>query len=477
MDRPSLLSYDSQRRLSGSSSFSYKGFFLTPKWLALLTSYFILFYIYSTSNIFIRHLLHPSPSDLFQPPPSTIHLISTFHPNASHHIHDSLESITSEVGVNVIIGEDEEAGSSQSQRSSSNGEERENDNKEENEDVYHDRGVFEEEYEEMKRKLKIYVYPHGKEEAFANVLVAVEYEPGGNYASESYFKKALMRSEFITEDPAEADLFFMPFSIASLRHDRRVGVGGIQDFVRDYIGQISGKYPYWNRTGGADHFYVACHSVGRTAMEKAAQVKFNAIQVVCSSSYFLSGYIAHKDASLPQIWPRHGNPPNIGSSNRKRLAFFAGGVNSRERIHLVKTWKNDTEIFAHAGRLKTPYADELLRSKYCLHAKGYEVNTARIGDSLYYGCVPVVLADYYDLPFTDVLNWKSFSVVVNAVDIPLLKKVLKGITSQEYLTLQSNVMKVRKHFQWHSTPQDFDAFYMVMYELWLRRSSIKFPLY
>lgn len=151
-------------------------------------------------------------------------------------------------------------------------------------------------------------------------------------------------------------------------------------------------------------------------------------------------------------------------------------MNSRERIQLVKTWKNDTEIFAHAGRLKTPYADELLGSKYCLHAKGYEVNTARIGDSLYYGCVPVIVADYYDLPFADVLNWKSFSVVVNSMDIPLLKNVLNGISNDKYLKLHSNVLKVRKHFKWHSNPVDFDAFYMVMYELWLRRSSIRFPL-
>lgn len=168
----------------------------------------------------------------------------------------------------------------------------------------------------MNRSFKIYVYPHREDDPFANVLLPVESEPGGNYASESYFKKVLMKSHFITKDPVEADLFFLPFSIARLRHDRRVGVGGIKDFIRDYIQNIIHKYPYWNRTGGADHFYVACHSIGRSAMEKAPDVTFNAIQVVCSSSYFLTGYIAHKDTCLPQIWPRQGNPPNLISSKR-----------------------------------------------------------------------------------------------------------------------------------------------------------------
>ena len=161
---------------------------------------------------------------------------------------------------------------------------------------------------------------------------------------------------------------------------------------------------------------------------------------------------------------------------RKKLAFFAGKINSPVREKLLQVWRNDTEIFAHFGRLKTPYADELLGSKFCLHVKGYEVNTARIADSLYYGCVPVIIADYYDLPFADILNWKSFSINVATLDIPLLKKILKRLSFEEYLMLQRNALKVRKHFQWHLSPVDYDAFYMAMYELWLRRSSVRLPL-
>lgn len=183
-------------------------------------------------------------------------------------------------------------------------------------EVFHDKDLFLEDYKEMNRSFKIYVYPHKKDDPFAHALLPVDLEPGGNYASESYFKKVLMGSHFITKDPSEADLFFLPFSIARLRHDPRVNVGGIQDFIKMYISNISQNYAYWNRSGGADHFYVACHSTGRSAMEKALEVKLNAIQVVCSSSYFLSGYIAHKDASLPQIWPRQGNPPNVDPAER-----------------------------------------------------------------------------------------------------------------------------------------------------------------
>ncbi|KAK6139742.1 hypothetical protein DH2020_026502 [Rehmannia glutinosa] len=341
-------------------------------------------------------------------------------------------------------------------------------------DVYHERSIFMENYKEMKKSLKIYAYPHKKDDPFANVLLPVDSAPGGNYASESYFKKALFKSHFLTNDPSEADLFYLPFSIASLRHDKRVGVNGIQDFIRNYIFNISRNYPFWNRTGGADHFYVACHSVGRSAMEKVVEVKLNVIQVVCSSSYFLSGYVSHKDASIPQIWPRKGSVPARSPSQRKKLAFYAGAMNSRVREFLVKTWENDSDISVHHSRLKTPYSEALLGSKFCIHAKGFEVNTARIGDALYYGCVPVILADHYDLPYADILNWNSFSVVFSTTDIPMLKKILEEIiSSNEYLKLQRNVMRVQKHFQWHNVPVDYDVFHMVMYELWLRRSHMR----
>lgn len=168
----------------------------------------------------------------------------------------------------------------------------------------------------MNKTFKIYVYPHNKNDPFANILLPVDFEPEGNYASESFFKKTLNNSHFLTNDSSKADLFYLPFSIARLRHDPRVGIDGIQDFIKDYIFNVSHKYPYWNLTGGADHFYVACHSIGRIAVNKAEEIKLNAIQVVCSSSYFVSAYIPHKDASLPQIWPREDDPKNIASSER-----------------------------------------------------------------------------------------------------------------------------------------------------------------
>ncbi|XP_073135134.1 probable glycosyltransferase At5g11130 [Henckelia pumila] len=485
---------DLSRRLRKDSAKGSSSLFLVTFFLAFSSS--ILIFFYSSSTLKLNNNLRPDPTRLglhanpflelpkLNPTQVSVlkgtHMISSSASDDHHDQETRNSSTTPEPQSPPISSSSADGGTGDDHRRDqwrkgavkidSTG------NMEKKEEIYHDRNLFLKEYHKMNRSLKIFSYPHQKNDPFANVLLPVDYEPSGNYASESYFKKSLFKSHFLTKDPSEADLFYLPFSIAGLRHDKRIGVGGIQDFVKDYVRNISRVYPYWNRTGGADHFYVACHSVGRSAAEKAVEVKLNAIQVVCSSSYFLQGYVAHKDASIPQIWPRKGKPPVRSPSERKNLAFYAGAMNSPVRRSLIEHWGNDTKILVHRARLKTPYSEALLGSKYCIHAKGFEVNTARIGDALYYGCVPVILADQYDLPYADILNWNTFSVIVATMDIPFLKKILQRIRFDEYLKLQNHVMKVQKHFQWHHLPHDFDAFYMVMFELWLRRSHLRIPI-
>ena len=143
------------------------------------------------------------------------------------------------------------------------------------------------------------------------------------------------------------------------------------------------------------------------------------------------------------------------------------------RQELLKHWADDDKIMVHKGRVPYPYSQALMTSKFCLQAKGFEVNTARLGDAMFYGCVPVVIANYYDLPYQDILDWRKFSIVVAHDDIPLLKNILEAITDEEYEEYQKQVMLARGHFQWHAPPREYDAFYTIMYELWKRRHIVR----
>ncbi|KAI3467858.1 hypothetical protein Pfo_024524 [Paulownia fortunei] len=343
---------------------------------------------------------------------------------------------------------------------------------------YHSWELFNADYQEMLKKLKIFVYPdvsmNNESSAFARVFLPHPnpLDPKiGNYFSEHAFKLALLQSSLVTQRPEDAHFFFMPFSINVMRnHPLLHSELSISNFVASYVLRISSEFKFWNASGGADHFFVCCHSVGRETVSKHFGLRNNAIQITCSSSYFQRLYTAHKDIALPQVWPRQGdqvlNPPNA----RTKLVFFAGRVqNSGIRQELLTLWENDTSFSIFSGHPSFPYEEGFRRSKYCLHVKGYEVNTARVIDAIHYGCIPVLISNYYDLPFANILDWSKFSIIVNQGDIALLKNILTSVSEQMYLNLYQNLCMVRKHFRWHAMPMSYDAFHMTAYQLWLRR--------
>eukprot|EP01018_Ginkgo_biloba_P017634 Gb_02075 [translate_table: standard] len=155
---------------------------------------------------------------------------------------------------------------------------------------------------------------------------------------------------------------------------------------------------------------------------------------------------------------------------RTRLVFFAGrGQNSRIRQQLMSMWENDSTMDISSGNLRNSYDEGFRKSKYCLHVKGYEVNTARISDAIHFGCVPVIISNHYDLPFANVLDWSKFSIVVSHKDVPFLKEILLSISEKMYASFLANLYEVRKHFQWHGSPEGYDSFHMTAYQLWIRR--------
>lgn len=115
------------------------------------------------------------------------------------------------------------------------------------------------------------------------------------------------------------------------------------------------------------------------------------------------------------------------------------------------------------------YPEHMKSSKYCLCPMGYEVNSPRIVEAIYYECVPVIIADNFALPFSEVLNWTAFSVVVYEKDIPRLKEILLSIPLRRYQAMQNNVKMLQKHFIWNSTPTRYDLFHMILHSIWFSR--------
>ncbi|KAJ6289319.1 hypothetical protein OIU76_025184 [Salix suchowensis] len=295
-------------------------------------------------------------------------------------------------------------------------------------DIYHRDAPFLRNYAAMERDFKVF---GGNA---TTCYHSTDRKSKSKYATEHYFFMNLRDSRFLTNDPHKAHFFFIPISC------QKWGAG--EKVIQTYVKSLVSSYPYWNRTLGADHFFVSCHDFGSRATEEVPFLLKNAIQLVCSPSYD-SNYIPQKDVALPQILelslpPHHGygmrnrtiaeSLPFLqchGKLNplRTKLGFWAGSLNSDVRRNLRQSYKG----------VLGAYQKESCASKCCICPRGKtQVGGVCLAESMAFGCVPVILSDYHDLPFIDILDWNGFSVIIKDDDVPNLKKTLNGIPEEKY---------------------------------------------
>ncbi|CAK7353214.1 unnamed protein product [Dovyalis caffra] len=325
-------------------------------------------------------------------------------------------------------------------------------------------------YELMEKMLKVYVYQDGEKPIFHQPIL------DGIYASEGWFMMHMEANKnFVSKDPGKAHLFYLPFSSRLLEltlyvrhsHSRT----NLIEYMRNYADMIAAKYSFWNRTGGADHFVAACHD---WAPAETRGPLLNSIRALCNADIEV-GFRIGKDVSLPETYVRsaqnplknlEGNPPY----QRPVLAFFAGNMHGYVRPILLEHWGKDPDmkIFGPMPHVKgnTNYIQHMKSSKFCICPRGHEVNSPRIVEAIFHECVPVIISDNFVPPFFEVLDWESFAVIILEKDIPNLKNTLLSISEEKYIEMHMRVKKVQQHFLWHTKPEKYDLFHMILHSVW-----------
>ncbi|XP_027062470.2 probable glycosyltransferase At3g07620 [Coffea arabica] len=344
-------------------------------------------------------------------------------------------------------------------------------------EIYRSPSVFHRSYQLMESLFRIFVYEDGEPPLF-------HYGPCRDiYSLEGIFLGLIEKNtRFRTYNPDEAHVYFLPFSVVKiLEHlfdpisrDKAV----LERVIGDYVRIVSTKYPYWNRSLGADHLMLSCHDWGPRATWYVHQLYFTSIRALCNAntSEFFN---PRKDVSFPEINLQTGDiaivTGGLSPSNRTILAFFAGGYHGRIRPALFQHWKNkDSDIQVYEklpGNLS--YHEMMKKSKYCLCPSGHEVASPRIVEAIYAECVPVLISQDYILPFSDVLDWNSFSIQVSVSELPNLKKILMGISEGKHRKLHEAVKQVQRHFMINDPPKKYDVFHMIIHSIWLRRLNVK----
>ncbi|KAG2436914.1 hypothetical protein HXX76_006433 [Chlamydomonas incerta] len=331
-------------------------------------------------------------------------------------------------------------------------------------------------------KLKIYMYDLPWDVAFPGAYNDGFFGRDPMYkAYELFLQYFLTDNVTRTENPWEANLFYVPLLLYFY-------IGNVRDAVPQTswaINHIRSRWPFWDRSGGRDHFYFmtgdrgTCH-LPRELQDQAIKVVHWGMQRAGIDWIGLD----NKDYACIQLKRDLVVPPlnmfteilptdtvklyqtvalNAGRDpSRTLLFFFAGGIaesmeysgGTRQAIkqlltsvHIANGNSTPADVVFVEGR--TPdYRQLLLASKFCIAPYGFGWGL-RLVQAMEFGCIPVIIQDHVYQAFEDFLPYEEFSVRLRLSEVPRLLDILRTYNPEQRAALRLGMAKYYRAFIWN----------------------------
>uniref|UniRef100_A0ACD5TSS8 Uncharacterized protein n=1 Tax=Avena sativa TaxID=4498 RepID=A0ACD5TSS8_AVESA len=311
------------------------------------------------------------------------------------------------------------------------------------------------------------------------------------FAAEVALHEALLSySPARADRPEDADLFFVPVYVScnfstpngfpSLSHARGL--------LADAVDLVRRDMPYWNRSAGADHIFVASHDFGACFHPMEDVAIQDGIPEFLKRSILLQTFGVHGPHVCQEaehvVIPPHVPPevalelPEPKKAHRDIFAFFRGKMEvhpknisghfygKKVRTELLRRYGHNSKFYLKRKRYDD-YRSEMARSIFCLCPLGWAPWSPRLVESVLLGCVPVIIADKIRLPFPSALRWPDISLQVAEKDIASLETVLDHVVATNLTVIQKNLwdpMK-RKALVFNRPLEEGDATWQVLREL------------
>ncbi|KAM6965483.1 exostosin-1 [Aplochiton taeniatus] len=294
---------------------------------------------------------------------------------------------------------------------------------------------------------KVYVYPVQK----------------GETVSESYQKilLSIQESRFHTSDPSQACVLVL----------------GVDTLDRDqlsphYVSTVRGRIhslPSWN--DGRNHLIFNLYS--GTWPDYTEDLGFDLGQaMLAKASVAVETFRPGFDVSIPLFSKEHPQKGGdrgylaLGNSNRnvpsrKYLLVFKGkryltGIGSETRnalyhIHngedvvLLTTCKHGKDWERHKDRrcdrdnqeyTKFDYQELLHNSTFCLVPRGRRLGSFRFLEALQAACIPVLLSNGWELPFSEVIDWSKAAILGDERLLLQVPSITRSVSGERTLSLR-----------------------------------------
>ncbi|KAM9339999.1 exostosin-1b [Symphorus nematophorus] len=295
-----------------------------------------------------------------------------------------------------------------------------------------------------KNGFKVYVYPQQKgekiSESYQNILSTIE------------------GSRFYTSDPGQACLFVL--SLDTLDRDQ---------LSPQYVHNLKTKVqnlPLWN--DGRNHLIFNLYS--GTWPDYTEDLGFDIGQaMLAKASISTENFRPNFDVSIPLFskeHPRTGGERGYLKYNsippfRKYMLVFKGkryltgiGSDTRNALHhvhnaedvvLLTTCKHGKDWQKHkdarcdkdnAEYDKYDYKEMLHNSTFCLVPRGRRLGSFRFLEALQAACVPVMLSNGWELPFSEIIDWNTAAVIGDERLLLQIPTTVRSIHQDKILSLR-----------------------------------------
>ncbi|XP_057800781.1 probable glucuronoxylan glucuronosyltransferase IRX7 isoform X2 [Salvia miltiorrhiza] len=335
--------------------------------------------------------------------------------------------------------------------------------------------------------MKIYVYDLPAK--FNGEWLANERCSRHLFAAEVAIHRALMNSEVRTFDPWQADFFFVPVYV-SCNFSQVNGfpaIGHARSLMASAIQHVSSQLPFWNRSLGADHVFVASHDFGSCFHTMEDMAIAEGVPEFLRNSIILQTFgVEHKHPCQEVenvVVPPYVSPESVRATleaspltgRRDIFAFFRGKMevhpknvsgryySKRVRTTILRKYGNDRRFYLRRHRF-AGYQSEIARSKFCLCPLGWAPWSPRLVESVALGCVPVIIADGIRLPFPGAVPWAEISLTVAEADVDKLGGILAHVAATNLTAIQRNLWdpRVRKALLFEDEVSEGDATWQVL---------------
>lgn len=178
-------------------------------------------------------------------------------------------------------------------------------------------------------------------------------------------------------------------------------------------------------------------------------LKFDSNTIVCTPH----SSVADEFISIPHF------PVNIDISkkkeDRKNLFGFIGSVHTHiTRKAIVKIFPEncfDSNVYWGLEKKEDKefcekYIDNLSNSIFSICPRGTGISSVRLFESIAMGSIPIIIADGYKPPLSDLIDWNKFSIFVPENKVRKIKDILENIDKESISSMQKELNHVYSNF-------------------------------